>query len=816
METLLQDIRFGLRTMMKSRGFTLVAIATLALGIGANTAMFSVVYSVMLRPLPFPEPQRIISLEALSARRGIPEPSAFSYPDFRDVQSRNRSFTDIAAYQGNDYTLTGNGEPIHVSAERVSSGFFGILGVRPLLGRVFLHGEDEPGHHVIVLSHDFWARSFNSDPSVIGRAVTLTGRAYTIVGVMPEGVQFPVQSHPLDLWVTFSQMAEPDEPGAKPVTEQRGAHMLEVLGRLKPGVTTEQAGADATSISLALASQYPDTNKYHTAMRVRSELEYMVGDTQRALRLLLLAVGLVLLIACANVANLLLARSTARSKEIAVRAALGASAGRIVRQLVTESLVLALAGAAVGTGLAVWALSALVKLYPDNLPRLQQVSVDWRILAFTTALALLSGLLFGLIPALRVSRPNLVEEMQAGGRTSSGAQHNRLRSSLVVAQTALGLVLLIGAGLLIRSLYRLSHAPLGLNPDHVLTANFDLSQTRYNPDQQDRFYRELQQKLRALPGVTAAAEALPMPLNNDGWSISFDLKDHPLPQSEQPAAGFYVASAGLFETLQIPVVRGRTFDDRDQRNAQPVMIITQAFAKKYFPDVDPIGRQITIGAGDGKGRPHEREVIGVVGDIRTSNLTDAPQPAYYVPMSQMIWSTPTLVLRTSGDPGALVDEVRKTLAGMDAEAPLFDVKPLDAYLTIDLGQARFQTLLFGIFAGIALLLTAVGLYGVMAYSVVQRTREIGIRMALGATRGSVLRLVLNRGAVLAGIGLFVGIVGALFLTRFMEQMLFDVRPFDPLTIIAVSVLLAAIALLASYLPARRATKVDPLVTLRYE
>jgi predicted permease len=816
MHTLLQDLRFGLRMMLKSRGFTLAAIATLALGIGANTAMFSVVYHVLLRPLPFPEPERLMAVEPMSTRHGPPAPSNFSFPDYRDTRARNVSFTDIAAYNNNDYTLTGTGEPVHVSTEIVSAAFFDVLGVHPTLGRSFAREEDAPGHHVIVLSHRLWMRQFQGDRSVLGRTVTLSGRNYTIVGVMPEGFQFPVRSQAIDLWTTFSKLSEPDAPGDPAITEQRGAHFLEVIGRLKPGVTMEQATADVTAIARALAAQDPDHNKYMTVTRVRPQVEYMVGESARALKLLLIAVGLVLLIACANVANLLLARSTSRAREIAIRSALGASGSRIVRQLLTESVTLALAGAVTGTGLAIWALSAMVKLYPSNLPRLAQVSIDVRVLLFTSGLALVSAILFGLVPALRVARPHIAEAMQAGGRTSGSAQHNRLRSALVISQTALGLMLLIGAGLLIRSLERLRHVDLGFNPEHLLTANFDLSQTRYNPDQQDQFYQELLHRLRTVPGVTAAGAAMPMPLSNDEWSISFNLLDDPAPESEQPSAGFFIASPGLFEGMQIPLVSGRLFDDRDRRNAPQVMIINQAFAQKFFANEDPLGRRIKIGAGDGKSRPKERTVVGVVGNVRSATLTQNPRAAYYVPLSQMIWSPPSLVIRTANSPLSVVEDVRKTLAGMDAEAPLFDVRSMDDVLALDLGEARFQTLLLSAFAAIALLLTAVGLYGVMAYSVAQRTQEIGIRIALGASRTDVLRMVLERGALLTGAGLVAGIIGALALTGFMEKMLFDTKPFDPLTIAAVTVILAAIALLASYLPAQRATRVDPLVTLRVE
>ena len=819
MEALLHDLRYGFRVLVKSPGFTVVAILTLALGIGANTAIFSIVNTVLLRPLPFPDSQRLVSLGNFDTRRSpaIPE-GTVSYPDVMDVRARNHSLQEVSVYRDNDYTVTGIGEPLHVNAENVSANMLRLLGTQPSVGRGFLDTEDAPGHHVVILSDSFWRKHFNADRNVMGRALNLNGRAYTVVGVMPRGFQFPVRAEARDLWLTFSREAEVDDPKDKPFTEQRGNHSLEAIARLKPGVPLAQANADLAAIARALSAEYPASNA-HEGMGARPELDSVVGDTRQPLLILFGAVGLVLLMACANVANLLLARSMSRAREIAIRAAVGASRGRIVRQLIAESLLLSLTGAVIGVGVAEWAVSAVLRLYPNNLPRALEVGIDYRVLLFTAGLAIVTGVVFGLAPALQVSKPNLTEAMRGEGRGStSGAGHNRLRSGLVMAETALGIVLLAGAGLLIRSFNRLSHADLGFNPEHVFTATFDLSETHYNPDQQDQFIRELFTRIRALPGVSGAAGAVPLPLHDDLWSVSFNLLDHPVAEENEPDAGIYVAVPGFFETMQIPLLRGRTFDERDQRNSAPVMIVNQAFVKKYFPDEDPIGRRVKIGAGDGvaRARYKTREIVGVVGDIRTSKLTIDPRAAYYVPLPQLMWGPPILVIRSATAPGTVETEVRKVLAAMDPDAPLYQVQTMEDYLALDLGRARFQTVLLGLFAGIALLLTAVGLYGVMAYTVVQRTHEIGIRVALGASRRDVLRMVLVKSVAITGVGLLIGIAGAAALTRLLASLLYQVKPLDPVVFTVVSLLLAGTSALASYIPAWRAAKVDPMVALRYQ
>ena len=820
MESVNKDIRYAVRNLLNARGFTIIAVLTLAIGIGANTAMFSVVNAVLLRPLPFRDPQQLVALGEYDVRRGASDAplASLSYPDFVDIRTRNHSFQEVSVFSDNESTATGIGAAVHVNVELVSANIFRLLGAQPPLGRSFLPEEDQAGHHVVILSDKFWRTHFDGDDNVIGRPITLNGRPYTIVGVAPRGFQFPIREDARDMWMTFSRWAETENPKDTPIQAQRGNHGLEGIARLKPGVTPQQADADMSAIAHALTAEYPKTNS-HNGIAARPELDSLVGDTRTSLLVLLGAVGLVLLIACANVANLLLARSSARIREIAIRAALGATRMRIIRQLVTESIVLSLAGATLGVAVASWALSGVLKLYPANLPRAQEIGIDYRVLLFTAGLSILTGIIFGLLPALQVSKPNLRESMSDGGRTSTtGAKHNRIRSALVVAETAIGVMLLIGAGLLMRSLHRLSNVDLGFNPKNVLTANFDLSEARYNPDQMDRFVQNLLARIRVMPGVVSAAGAIPLPLSDDHFSVSFNLLDHPLPDANQASAGFYVVEPGFFETMQIPLVRGRTFDERDQRNATPTMIITQSFAKKYFPNEDPIGRKIEIGAGEGAARASykTREVIGIVGDIRNSDINIEPKPAYYVPLPQLMWGPPLLLIRTSGRPEAMTDQLRKLVSSMDSESPLYDMRTMEDYLALDLGRARFQAILLALFAAVALLLTAVGLYGVMAYAVTQRTHEIGVRMALGASRPAVMRMILQRGVFLTLSGIGIGVIGALALAHLIQALLYEIPPRDPATYVAVCITLGSVALLASYLPALRATRVDPMFALRYE
>ncbi|HET9697047.1 MAG TPA: ABC transporter permease [Terriglobales bacterium] len=813
MDTFLKDVKFALRMVRQAPGFSIVAIVTLALGIGANTAMFSVVRTVLMRPLPFPEPDRIMAVGSTNNSKTI---SSDSLPDFLDDRARNKSFEHLAMYFTSDKTLTGTGDPLHIQATVVSAGFFETLGVRPALGRTFTLEEEQPGQHVTILSDSMWHSRFGGDPKIIGRTVGIDGRSYVVVGVMPAGFEFPIESSPRDLWITYSRYAEKDMPDDTPITTQRGAHFIQMVGRLKPGVSPLQAQAEMSGIVQSLAQQYPDTNSRRTGAIVNPQLEALVGETRPALLILLAAVAFVLMIACANIANLLLARSTGRTREIAIRAALGADRFRIIRQLITESIVLAVAGAALGSALASWAVTLLVRLYPSNLPRLAQVSIDAPVLFFTIGITFFSAIASGLFPALDISRTNIEQALRQGGRAGLGVKHKRIRASLVIAETALGMLLLVGAGLLIRSYQRLNRVEPGFSPQGIATANFDLPSSRYDNDKSDRFVRDLLRNLRAQPGVLDVAGVSQLPMGNNHASVSFDIEGKNIPQANRPVADIVSATEHYFETMKIPLLQGRTFDERDQRKSNQVTIVSRSFAEKYFPGENPVGKHIQPGATDSPGPEPWREIVGVVGDVHAAGLSVAPEPTYYVPYPQLIWGAPTIVVRSAASESMVVPEIRNVVHSMDGEIPLFDTRSMDDLMALSIGRERFQTVLLCCFAGIALLLTAVGLYGVMAYLVGQRTREIGIRMALGASRRDVLSMVMGSGTRLAIIGLVLGAIGGLALTRFMQSMLYQVRTHDPLTFAIVAFVLGSVALFASYIPARRAANVDPMVALRYD
>jgi predicted permease len=820
MKSFIQDFRYSIRQLRRNPGFAAIAIITIALGIGVTTAMFSVVNAVLLRPLPFRQPDRLLAVGEYDTRMGVPKNDlgSVSYPDVVDIRNRNSSLSDISVYSWGQATLTGAGEARHVNFSEVNASFFPILGEPAYLGRTFTPDEDQPGHYSAVLSYKFWRTYLNGNKDVIGRSVNLNGRAYNIVGVMSSGFQFPISSDARDLWVTLAARQQVDMPGDTPATAQRGNHSFAAVARLRDGVTLAQANEDLKSVSQALAREYADSNSY-SGIAAISQLDALIGNIRTPLVVLLAAVGLVLLIACANVANLLLVRGSDRAREIGVRAALGATRFRLMRQLVTESVALSVTGSALGVLAAYWMIAGVLRLYPENLPRAEQVGIDLRVLLFSAALAILCGIVFGLVPSLQSSSSVLAANIRAGSRTATASRgHNRLRSGLVVAETAVGVMLLIGAGLLLRSLYKLSHVDLGFNPNHLLTADFDLSETKYNPDQQDQFINDFMGRVNRLPGVVSAAGALPLPLGNNNYTVSFNFVDHPVAEANEPVAAFRVVTLGLFETLRMPLLRGRFFDERDQRNAAPVMMVSAAFARKFLPNQDPVGKFLKIGAGEGPAREKykTREIVGVVGDLRTEDLEKEPVPTYYVPLSQLMFGPPTLVIRTAGEPMAIASEVGRVLRSMEPESPLYDIRTMTDYLALDLGRARFQTVLLGLFAGIALLLTAVGLYGVMAQSVAQRTQEIGIRMAMGATREDVRAMVLRRGTLLSFTGTAIGVICALALARLIESLLYQIPPRDPETYIGVCLILSLVALLASYVPALRATRLDPMVALRYE
>jgi putative ABC transport system permease protein len=813
MNNLLQDIRFGLRMLLKSPSISIVATIALALGIGANTAIFSVVNAVLLRPLPFPESESLVSVFETDRQRGL-ERGTHSYPNFFDIRAQNTVLERVACFHGGDYILSGRGEPARLQGSVVTSDLFPILRVQPILGRTFLPDDDKPSEsgRVVILSQPLFQKRFNSDPSIVNQAITLNGISFTVVGVMPAGFEFPIQNDPVELWTTIAG----DASGETPVTAQRGAHFLQVIGRLKPGVTQEQAQAELTAIASRLEQQYPDTNT-HRSLRVDSALKALVGDIRPTLLILLGAVACVLLIACANVANLLLARATSRHKEMAIRAAMGASRLRVIRQLLTESVLLSLLGGAVGLLLAVWWSDLLIALGKEDIPRALHVGIDLRVLGFTLGVSILTGVIFGLAPAFHSSKRELIDALKEGGRgTSEGARRNKVRSALVVSELAIAVVLLVGAGLLIKSLWRLQKVNSGLQPQNVLTFNVGLPE-KYNYEKQARFFIDLKSRLESLPGVQSASSVLPLPLSGDRFVISFEIEGRPMAPKDHPSGDFFAAGVGYFRAMGIPIIKGRDFDDRDRYGSTPVVIITETLARQFFPNEDPIGKRIKPGINTIEGdKTTMREIIGVVGDVRNRSLDTAPKQAYYVPQTQVPFDQMVMVVKTLDDPHNLISAATKQVSAMDQDIPVFGVKTMEEYLSTSVAAPRFSTTLLTIFAGVALVLTVVGLYGVMSYSVAQRRNEIGIRLALGAQSRDVLLMIVKQGSLLIGLGLVIGLSGAFALTRLIASMLFGVTAKDPLTFTAVGALLAAVALLACYVPAWRATKVDPMEALRYE
>lgn len=813
MHNLLQDLRFSIRQLRKSPGFALTTILTLALGIGATTGIFSLVNAV-LRPLPFLEPGRLMDIQHESHRTSVIAPQSLSYPDFFDWRKQNHSFSAMAAYRDNSITLTNAGTAQVLESEIVSSDFFRVLGIHPLLGRDFLLSDEKAGQHVAILGHQLWQTEFGSRPDIVGQTITLDGSAYTVAGVMPESFAFPYQNPAPQLWVSLATDAfDPD--GDTPITAQRGAHMLDVIGRLKPGVTSDQARADLSLIDRNLAAQYPEENKFFTSAIVKPELEALIGDSRPALRILFAAVSLVLLIACANVAGLLLARASRRRAEIALRSALGASRPEIVRQVLIESLVLSFCGGALGLALSTLFLQAMLRLIPQNLPRLDTIAVDSTVLAFTLLASVLTGLLFGVVPALRMSRldPSLALRDGARSVTAGRAQH-RLHSTLVIVETALGLVLLVASGLFIHSFVRVLSVDPGFDRNNVLTASVSYPSTKGYAVKVAQFYDQLLPQVAALPGVKSAAAGWPLPFSGSNIGIGFDIEGRPTPVGDMPVASIRIITPKYFNTLRIPLVSGRDFAATDTSASTRVVIVDQGFAAKFFPGENPIGRHIKPGISDGIHPLAMSEIIGIVGNVKGGSLTRDARPTYYLPLSQCGVSAPSLVLRTNGDPAALTTPLRTLIASINRDVPIYHVHTLGDMLSVAASQPRFQTVLLSSFALMALLLSAIGLYAVLSYMVAQRTNEMGLRMALGAQRGDVLKLILKRGLVLAGIGLVVGLAASAVLTRLISSQIYGVRASDPVTYVVVTGLLIVISLLASAAPAWRAARVDPMKTLR--
>ncbi len=801
METLWQDLRFGFRMLAKSPGFTAVAVLTLALGIGANTAIFSVVNAVLLRPLDYSDPDQLYVLWGHHPQIGR---EVASLPDFVDWREQNQSFEDLAAMSRRSMNLTGRGEAERVIGARVSASLFPLLRVETIRGRAFSPEEDRPGaERVAILSHGLWQRRFGSDPAFVGETITLDGESYAVIGVAPPEFQFPGR---VEVWIPLAMEVDP--------TERRGDFLL-VLGRLKPGVTQEQAQAEMTTIAQRLEQQYPNSNT-KWGIEIVSLHEQVVGNIRPALLVLLGAVGFVLLIACANVANLLLARAAAREKEIAVRAALGAGRGRLVRQLLTESLLVAIIGGALGLLLALWGIDILLALNPDDVPRLSGVGVDGWVLGFTLGISLLTGILFGLVPAVQISRPDLHESLKEGGRTSGGSLRHRTRHILVVAEVALALVLLIGAGLMIRSFDRLQRVSPGFNPENLLTMRISLPPAKY-PERQHvlNFFDQLLERVRSLPGVQSASTIDNPYIGGGGNYLSFIVEGQPTPPLDQVVdAQVRSVTPGFHRMLGVPLLRGRSLTGQDGPGNRLVCVINETMARRYFPDRDPLGQRVAFDGPDGQ--PRWREIVGVVGDVRQGGLDAEPYPEILLPEAQRTIPAITLMVRTANDPHTLAGAVRGEVQAMDPDQPVYAVRTMDDIMKASVAQRRFNMLLLGSFAAVALLLAAVGIYGVISYSVSRRTHELGIRMALGAQPRDIFKLVVGQGMVLVVIGVGIGLAASFGLTRFLSSLLFEVSTTDPATFAGVSLLLAAVALLACYIPARRATRVDPLVALRYE
>jgi putative ABC transport system permease protein len=804
-ESFWQDVRTGARMLRKNAGFAVVAILTLALGIGANTAIFSVIDAVLLRPLPYDNPDRIVVVLESNPSKGFPQFSV-SPPNYMDWRKGATAFEQMSSVSRGDFVYTGGAEPERLTGANVAPSFFSVMGAQPVMGRTFLPEDDVVGKaSVVVLSYGLWIRRFGSDPQIVGKSLTLDGRSYRVVGVMQNGFQFPRGA---EFWLP----SEFDEDALGP--KARGAHYLRVMARLKPGITIEKAQAEMIALSKRLEQQYPKTNAGWTS-KVVTLNQVTVGDVRPTLLVLFGAVGFLLLIACANVANLLLARATARQREIAIRFSLGASRMRIARQLLTESILLSGIATAAGLLLAEWAIRALRLLPPSNLPRAASISLNLPVLAFAAGVALLTGLLFGFGPALQITRSAPAETLKEGGRSSSAGRQS-VRSALVVLETTLALVLLVGSGLLLKSFLRLQTVDPGFQYKNIATASVSLPRSKYSTDPQKiQFFDQVLERLQSLPGVREAAVASGNPMEGSNLSFSFATKElEALSPADQPSAGYYVVSPSYFHTLGIPLLVGRYFARGDSGGSPRVAIISQAVAQRFFHDKSPIGQTIKIGVGAAE--PVSREIVGVVGDVKDDGLGEPATMTVYEPYTQVGWDFMNFYLRGDGDPSQMAATLRSQVALVDKDQPVADISTGEQWMSEAVAQPQLRTLLLSLFAALALVLASLGIYGVMSNSVAQRTHEIGVRMALGAGQSSVLRLVLSHGMRLTLLGIALGTAGAFALTRLMKSFLFHVTPTDPATFAEVALFLFLVALLASYIPARRATQVDPLVALRYE
>jgi putative ABC transport system permease protein len=810
-EHFLRDLRYALRQLGRSPGFAAAAILTLALGIGATAAMFSVVNTVLLRPLPFPEQDRLMWLAQQDHSLPGVAPEALSYPDYFDWRAQNHTFAGIASYTNGGVTLESKGDSQRLDVQTVSANFFQVLGVAPVLGRDFRWDDEKAGNRCVILSYSLWQSNFGSAENIAGTTIIIDDRTFVVAGVMPKGFQFPLQSPGPALWISLSN----DADGKDPKTGQRGFDVLSVIGRLKPGVTVEQAKADLSLIAGSLARQFPDNNKQFSTALVDPELQQITGDTRPALRMLFGAVTLVLLIVCANVAGLLLARGSRRSSEFALRAAIGASRAAIIRQLLVESATLSIGGGAAGVVLAYGLVHAMLKLMPLNLPRMEKASIDGSVLLFDLAVSLFTGILFGVLPAWRLSRSMPAKALREGSRTVAGGHgQNRVHNGLVVAQTAIGLVLLVSSGLMIRSFIRILNVDPGFNPSHVLTTRIGVSFNRLTHDQHFQLYKQLLARISSLPGVQSVSAGWPLPMSDSNATISVAIEGHPTAKGDEPSESLGVVMPGYFETMGIPLVSGRTFGEQDGTRGAPTIIISQAFVKKYFPRENPLGKRIQARLGDDVFEEPIREVVGVVGDIKLKGLTADVEPQFYLPYAQAVITNPFLVIRTSGDPASMQGAIRAAVREMDKSVPVYQGSTLEEYISKSAAQPRFQAFLLTGFAVIALMLAAIGLYGLLSYMVVQRSLEIGLRMAMGAQRTDVLGMIVRRGLTLALIGVGTGLAISVAIMRLLSGMLYGIRPSDPITFAATAGLLLLVSAAASIVPAYRAARLDPIQTLR--
>jgi len=813
MDSLFSDVRYAARNLIKRPGFTAIAVITLALGIGANTAIFSVVNVVLLRPLPYADADRVVV--PWGSKGEMLHHTVVSYPDFVDWQTRTQTLEYIAAYNSSATVLRmADAEPELLAGAAVSADLFPLLKITPAVGHFFTRAEDQQNAPpVIVLGYDVWQRHFNSNPNIIGQQIRTGSSTATVLGVLPKDFRFPAQ-------VSKTDFLKPLAPAIGERVQRRSSYSLRVIARLKPNVSVTAAESEMRSIGAQTEQQYPDEG-FRLGARLISLYDEVTWGSKVPLLVLLGAVGFVLLIACANIANLLLARAAARHREIAIRAALGAGRWRVMRQLLMESVLLSLAGGALGLLVALWGVRLLLATSPLDIPRLKDVGLDLTVLAFTAVISVLTGLFFGLVPAFQASRADLQEALREEGRGSAGGpSRSRVRSLLIISEVALSLVLLIGAGLLGKSYLLLNEVHPGFDPEHVVTTGLSLAKSKYaETAQQQAAFTDILNRLGNIPGVEAAAAIYPIPLGGDSNAGTFQIVGRPaLRPEDKPTSNHRTISPNYFRALGIPILRGRTFDERDNQKSPPVLIVNETFARRYFAGSAAVGQHVIIEGEAGDNQiPPPREIVGVVGDVRHEGLDSESGAEYYVPYTQVPQAFMNLVVRsTSANPEAVAASMREVIKQKDPEQYVARIQPMTQLMANAVARRRFNALLTGLFAIVALLLASVGIFGVLNYTVMQRTQEIGVRLALGAQTRDVLRLVLIQGMRLILIGLGVGLIGSFALTRVLAGMLFAVTPTDPLTFTAVSLLLTGVALFACYLPARRATKVDPLVALRYE